>query len=208
MAGVAGVVGPWGSLDERLRNLERRERRYRRTEDFRGKYEFKVAPTCPPSTAIHIRGGRAWCPTDSWYPGRGWTVPNLTVDFSEASDVWGGWAWTNSGWYLGSIITLGGGYNPDHVAAGFEIISEFVTWPAGTERATAAEAEDDCIDILWDSGNRPWDYNLPLCALVWRNNGVVGELFTGFMPIDAVNRGRSYIFQDARPRGLWVVGDI
>jgi len=208
-SGLAGRAAYTSVYDyDWIAELARREQKRSTTEDFSGKYEFKVTATCPPTTAIHIRGGRAWAPTDDTYPGRGWTVPSLTVDFADAEGVWGGYAWTNAYYYAGSVVTLGGGYNPDYVADGYEIISWFTTWPTTTERATAAEAEDDCLDILWDAGNRPWDGTIPLCFLIFRNNGVLGEEFSGFQPIDAANRGRSYIWQDCRPRGLWVVGDL
>jgi len=194
-------------IDYRLLDLERREKLARRSEDYRAKFEFKVAPTCPPSTAINIHGGRAWNPTDSNYPGRGWTVPNLSLDVADVDDVGSCHNFSNAYYYLGTVVTLTYGYNPDSVAAGDPALTLYGTWPAWTERATAAEAEDDCIDVLWNAANRPWDYGLPLCMLVIRNNGTT-LADCQYMPIDAVNRGRSYIWQDCRPRGLWVIGDI
>jgi hypothetical protein len=152
---------------------------------------FRVAVSCPPDTLIHVRGGNVFEGQYWLGVGYGYYIPDFSVDFSDPAgiDNYTG-NFTNAGYYIG-IIAGRGFYGEDRYVIG-----------GGVEYATASEAEAYIEDVALVSG--PWmgyDDNggLPLCGIVLRNDGRVG-VDGAVLPIDRVNRSRSYYWKDLRPR--------
>ena len=68
------------------------------------------------------------------------------------------------------------------------------------EFETAAEAEDACREIRGDAA---FSYGVAAAGLVLRNNGNTDSP-NQYMPVDMVNRGRSYLF--GKKRYGWELG--
>ena len=164
-------------------------------------YEFLVSPTCPPSKQLHIRGGQV-TPSALWF----WIqqtsfVPDWTCDFEDESETQMDLVFDNANFFLPLIlcygydfITLYAAYPDDYWDFGdppfFNVI--------GTEVATAQEAEAQ-IDA-WLNGYTQWYREvLPLSGVVLKNDGRTGTLYA-ILPVDAINRGRSYLYRDCRAR--------
>jgi hypothetical protein len=120
----------------------------------------------------------------------GYWVESLTCDFSDTDDIALS-AFTNANYYI-AIILL---FDVINYAAG--TTPYFTFTGAETEYATAAEAENSIESEAMTDW--PWRANFPVCGVVLRNNGQVG-VEGAFMPVDMINRGGSYIFNDYRPR--------
>jgi hypothetical protein len=154
---------------------------------------FRVAVSCPPDTRVHIRGGNVWNGSKWVDVGGGQYIESYTVDFGDADTIDGYTGnFSNADYYIGVIMGRVFGYVPN---------SHFVTH-SGDEFATAAEAEADITDVALLLN--PWyGYNygggLPLCGVVLKNDGNTG-VDGAVLPIDRVNRGRSYYWNDLRPR--------
>lgn len=152
---------------------------------------FQVAVSCPPSTVLHIRGGNVWESSYWGGVGYGYYIAADTADFSDVSTIEGySGNFSTAGYYIGVIFGRGF-YGED-----------WFCLSSGTEFATAAEAEVDIEDVtMLDSPWRGYDFNggLPLVGLVLRNDGRTA-VDGAILPIDRVNRGRSYYWKDLRPR--------
>ena len=195
-------------------DVQRRLNKLRQQNDRRGGAVerenwnmFRVAPTCPPSRQLHVRGGRiyaAYNPTfavSDDYEYRAWTVPALTADLEDVNSVYVDVAFTNADWYQFFLLEMRVPGEIEEPGA-----SDWSFYLHGTldEFETAGEAE------LWldsDSFQHsfPWEHgsigvvSYPLCGLVLRNNGTPGA-GCQILPIDLVNRGRSYLWPvDFRP---------
>jgi len=155
-------------------------------------YQFRVAPSCPPDKQLHIRPGIA-------VPSIRWTafieddyIPYTVCDFENQDETDVGLSFTNSGYYLPIILCYAQAWLDDRTEPIFDNV-------VGTESATALEAESQIDGFL--NGVEDWYYaRLPLCGVVFKNNGEVDVLYA-IEPIDAVSRGRSYIYRDARSSG-------
>ena len=155
-------------------------------------YEFKVAPSCPPDKRLHIRPGIV-TPSIRWsdfieddY------IPYTVCDFENQTETDMGLVFVNAGYYLPILLCYNGewlGYRDD------PIFNNVI----GTEVETAILAEAQIDGFL--NGTEDWYYyRLPLCGVVLRNDGQVGANYA-IQAIDAVNRGRSYLFRDSRSSG-------
>jgi len=140
-------------------------------------------------------------------PGQFKRIAAVACDFGGSttfiSDTYTG-AFSNAGYFLGIILSIPNnayGWNMTQIVGSFGVITRQI------ERATAIEAEDDITYMLSGTGDIftlnavPMfsSTSCPLAAIVLKNNGIVnavGEI----EPIDAVNRGRSYMWKDLRPR--------
>ncbi|HUW08330.1 MAG TPA: hypothetical protein VM537_01315, partial [Anaerolineae bacterium] len=72
-------------LDRQVRALEQGQQR--RAGSVQGDSDaFKLSATCPPSTSIMFRGGLAWRPAYSVYPG-GLYIPSYAVDLTDPAKV-------------------------------------------------------------------------------------------------------------------------
>lgn len=179
------------SIDRRVTRLERTNSIRASVVDEPLSDHFRVAVSCPPDTQIHVRGGNVW---EGYYwigIGNGYYIEADSADFADADTIDGySGNFTNAGYYIGVIFGREF-YNEDWFVAG-----------GGQEFATAAEAEAYIEGTaLLASPWRGYDLNggLPLCGLVLRNDGNTG-VNGAVLPIDAVNRGRSYYWKDLRPR--------
>lgn len=160
-------------------------------------YNLMVAPSCPPDKRLYIRSGIV-------SPSGRWAVimqedfiPDTICDFENVDETQMDLNFTTADYYLGIILcyagqwaayrTLGGAYE--------EPVFDNVI---GTEVATAVEAEAE-IDAYLNGVDQWYYYRVPLWGVVLKNDGVVGVNYS-ILPIDAVNRGRSYMYRDARAR--------
>jgi len=160
-------------------------------------YYFLVAPSCPPDKSVHIRGGI------SSLSGR-WGailqddfIPDWICDFENEDETQLSLNFTNANYYLGLILCYYGDWVGYRSIAGYE--EPVFDCVVGTEVETATEAEQQIDAFL--NGNTQWYYyRLPLWGVVLRNDGQTGVDYA-ILPVDAVNRGRSYLYRDARSRG-------
>lgn len=184
-------------VDRRLGRLEKREAGRATSVSEPLSDHFRVSVSCPPDTRVHVRGGNVW-EGGIWIGiGNGYYIESYTTDFASPDTIDGFEGnFANANYFMGVVF-----------GRAFYGEDNFVIW-SGDEFATAGEAEQDIQDValLMD----PWygdDYNggLPLCGIVLQNNGQVG-VNGAVLPIDAVNRGRSYYWRDLRPRHYVVSG--
>lgn len=151
-------------------------------------YQFRVAVSCPPDLRVHMRGGLMY----DIYDGDSWFIPSATIDLTGGVQVGNkDYTFTVAGNYLFYVLTLDCDTRPDPPL--------FLPYGPDTEYTTTAEAEQALAAY-----NNPsiWNVLYPLCGLILRNNGVLG---TGLniLPIDRINRGRSYLWPaDMRPRNI------
>jgi hypothetical protein len=203
------------SLDSQIRRLERQQRiRAGNTRQYDSD-QFVVSATCPPSTSIYFIGGMRWWNTNQLW-GHGYFVPSYTVDLTDPEKVscrvnYGNYTYTftNPYWYAPCVIILNS-YGLDAKE----------TWPAdppddciylgGTNRttpftfeefATAAEAETALLATRRLQYAQA--YGTAATGLILRNNGNT-TLPNQYMPIDPVNRERSYLFWQVRE--MWIMG--
>lgn len=146
---------------------------------------FMVSASCPPDNRIHIRGGWAWQPGNSY--GGIYKSTNLGDEAYVPWDYFTYGRFVSAYWYLPIVTTYPVSfdriyaYNIGTISAGL----------APAEYETAAEAEV-AIERWWS--DRAWVYGVALPPLILRNNGNTTDE-DQFMDIDPVNRGRSYIWQ-------------
>ena len=164
-------------------------------------YQFRVSASTPPDKRVHVRAGYLLV---GWYwlmLGDGGWVDATAVDFSSGLDSLP-LSFTTANSYVGVILcytfeTL----IEDGIPPGQGQWATPVPWTIGgdIEYNTAIEAEARIQYML--SGNQEIQngYYFPLCALVLRNDGTVGTS-GAILPIDMINRDRSYIWMDCRPR--------
>jgi len=191
-------VGGATVLERRISTLEKRGQRAAAFVPDGTWYDFKIACSCPPDKRVHIRGGNA-AREENW---GGLTIlqnftPSTIADFTNIEETQLELLFANANYYLPTILCYHGDWigrrdeDPQYelpVYAG----------PVGVEVATAVEAEAQ-IDA-WLNGYTKWCYlTFPLHGIVFRNDGQAGVPYA-ILPIDSVNRGRSYLYRDARAR--------
>lgn len=188
-------------------------------------YDFMVTPTCPPSTSVKVLAGKAWRNAGTW----GLQLYNVqkpanTLDL--VSDELTQYVSPVETTVLSlnfvlaySYIAITIGYDADWIFyeqegdGAYEYQWRYLL--GSTEHTTAASAEAE-IDALLNGGTVA-DYVGPYCSntgaaaqfllwsLVLRNNGVTGQ-DGQILPIDRLNRGRSYLYRDMRPGKSWILG--
>lgn len=166
---------------------------------------LKVSPSCPPSKAMHVRGGRSYL-GNSYYTGwddyeeRAYTIPDLVADLDDVESVVTDILFTTAGAYQFFLLEM---CLPAVIEEPTASDWTFYLHGTGDEFDTAAEAEA-WLDSETFQNSEAWDHGsdgicYPLCGLVLKNDGNVG-LGRSILPIDAVNRGRSYMWpRDMRP---------
>jgi hypothetical protein len=188
-------------LNKKLAAIGKQQRRWAGSEQNWDYYQFTASPTCPPTTGIVIRGGRACFPSSDI--GLNYYYNTATIDFTSG-DASAGYAWPytclNSGWYVPIYIGLYyGSTAPDMLFYIFG--AEYASYTGGgfVEYETAGEAE---AAIYGSDPTKIQDHvresTLPICRAVLR---VSGAGVSKYMVMDAVNRGRSYLlgqFRDGR----------
>lgn len=158
-----------------------------------------------------MRGGLGWSgPGYSWADSayRGWQIPSLIADLADPQSVTVDITFGTSGYYLGYALGLP---VPENIENPTFDDWKFTLIGTDNEQATAREAEDDLFDWLQNSDWGVWawpgdafgyEVGYPLIGMVLKNDGTVGA-GAHILPIDSVNRGRSYIFfPDLRPRNI------
>lgn len=165
-------------------------------------YEFRVSASCPPDKRVHMRGGTLWMGPGSWdYTnfGTGNIIDAQVADFEDSSSIGRDVTFATASYYQ-SYILLFGGDNP--------YVTKFVLWGTTSEWATAVEAEQSIMQQMTtefiygilDWEEQPWMMGYPVCGVILRNDSITGAA-GAILPIDAINRGRSYIWPtDMRPR--------
>jgi len=184
-------------LDRQVRSLEQGQQRRAGNVQNADVYRFMLSPTCPPSTSIHFHGGLAWWPVYSLYPAA-FFIPSYTVDLSDRTKTYGEFKFTNANRYVAALIGIDQDLWPPPEPPD--------TWPTDypdnclyiyrstTEFETAAEAEVRVRELI---GQRVIYYSVNGGGIVFRNNGNTDD-YNQFMPIDPINRGRSYLFGKKR----------
>ena len=161
-------------------------------------YNFRAAVSCPPDTRIHMRGGQVWGDPDQW-DGRSWYVDSASYDLADATDTGYNYTFTNADYYRPMAVMLR--YSGNSLALGTD--PPIYIMPGASEYATAAEAEEAAYPP-WPGGEFDPDawWGIPLGIFIIKNNGNT-TLPNQFLPIDRVNRGRSYLFRQLRLRFQW-----
>ena len=199
---------------------------------------LRVFPTCPPSTALYVSGGRCATQKDFYYDetnvplvaGGCWTLPTQSYDLKDSHNRAdeGAWetnpttpplTWSVVGGYKAGILHLCIPRPSNAPQPGDWMLA---LWCFRETYATGPEAEvafQDWISKYENPGlatsqSRYWPYismvpeftriyvdtGYPLCGVVLRNDGNTSP-GRNFLPIDSVNRGRSYLWpQDMRPQ--------
>jgi len=194
-------------LDRQVRRLEQGQQRRAGSVQNRDTYQFRISPTCPPSTSIVLRGGLIWN-TANWVENWGWYIPSYTIDLTDTAKArWYNrttYTFTNAGWYApGSLV-------PRAYSAGLSAKEEWPdtvpdnslymkgttgAFPRVQEFETAAEAEERLLEYEASWGEF---WGPPTTGLIIRNNGNITES-EQYLPVDPVNRGRSYLFMNITP---------
>lgn len=153
-----------------------------RQRQFAQWQEFTLTCSCPPDTQLHLREGHMWQGSYAG-SGEGWKVGSISWDLAELANI----SYTVANSYVGVVMTLKyGGYN--------ETTPRFF-WD-DVEYTAAQDAENAAVATLQDEAPAYEDY--PLAIVILRNNGDIAAP-NSFLAIDAVNRGRSYLWKDVRP---------
>ena len=152
---------------------------------------FRVATSCPPDTALHIRGGYAYSGPAWDTPGQGRRYEGASLDLAD-TDYGLDYTFDTAYHYLGVLVCA------DFAAEWATGDWGFVIYPDASEYATAAEVEDSLQTAF--AGVEIWNGHRPLALLVLRNDGNTTDP-NQLQHIEPVNRGRSYFWKDARPRG-------
>lgn len=153
---------------------------------------FRVSPSCPPDRKIWMRGGLLyWSPSGfgATYSYKGWWLNSTQIDLADITKIDVDVTFVNANYFLGYAVLLAVPSDPDNLT--------FILNGTGVEYSTAVDCENALVDALFTE--TPWYYGYPLCAVVLKNDGIVGS-GCNILPIDYVNRGRSYMFRpDIRP---------
>lgn len=199
----------WAIASNRVRGLERQQKRRGGYVENADSYSFTIAPTCPPSTSVVFRGGLVWWPSSAIFPFC-YFMPSYTVDLADSDKISVRLAYqnynyifTNAYWYVPAMLVLSS-YGLDYHDEWPDDIPEDSIYLAGTTRVapymeefeTAAEAENRMgANEQLDASRQ---YGFVTTSIILRNNGDT-ESPNAWMPIDLINRGRSYLFRSCVP---------
>lgn len=185
-------------LDSQLQRLSREWSAKKAYSQFQQYDEQRASPSCPPDFCIHIRGG--WLTSGLGDQVR---TPDLVeffgdpVDLPSGADSAGGvGAFTNADYYKAVVVCRSHLWDATEEQFGTYATVNWVVGNLRTEYSTAqcAEAYSD-----WFLRNTiDYYYGYPICIVILKNDGVTGAA-NHILPIDAVNRGRSYLWRDIRP---------
>jgi len=188
-------MSPWNAINARLKRVEQNQAVQSVTVEVQRAYEFTVAPSCPPDKRLHIRGGYATASDGFDGTLLVSTTPSVICDFENQDETDMALQFSNTSWYLPIILC----YYGDWIASrtlGVAYETPIFDNVTGVEVETPAEAEAQ-IDA-WMNGYTEWSYyRFPLHGVVLRNDGSINTNYA-ILPIDLVNRSRSYLYRDAR----------
>jgi len=137
-----------------------------------------------------VRGG--WLYRDGRHADSGETryIDSMVCDLGAPIVGYTG-TFATAGSYMGIILCL-----DDNAWGGVGLAFHAVA--TGNEFAAAVGAEQDVMGMMDGSVSVYQDW-MPLKAVILKNDGSVGTV-GAILPIDGVNRGRSYLWIDLRPR--------
>lgn len=195
-----------GALNKRIAHLERQEQKRNARELAYTWGQLAMSCSCPPDTTLHVRGG--WVQQGSyWVTQETIWFPPIDLDFTDTSQFLtddDGQTYTgnfeNADWYMPLLLLYSDDYFYD-VRDGTSNWGPMRNYGDSPEFATAPEAEAQAEE--WFDGTYADIYtgDLPMCVVILRNNGVTG-VDGQVLPIDPINRGRSYFWRDVRPRNV------
>lgn len=162
--------------------------------------QMRTRCSCPPDTQIHIRAGFAtW--GSNWIAQQTVWFPNIDIDFTDTDQfiTYTG-NFTNAGYYMPLLLRYSVQYFDMLKGGDTEGEPPIDDFGSGSEYATSAAAEQ-AAQGWFDGATAIYDGKLPLCIVILKNNGTTGEAGQ-VLPVDAVNRGRSYFWRDVRPRNV------
>jgi hypothetical protein len=190
-AGGFGFVTAW----QEARRLERQQRRHAAFENNADAYLYRVRPSCPPDTRIWVTmpAGALWSPPAGNSIAAGWFPEPAAFDlFGGVNVVNAIYQFVNPHWYIACTAVPWDLWSDSPYVALFGPGTEGgFTGGIETEYETAVEAEVALGAFLTDGMTY---MGPPACQLILRNDGNV-NLPLQILPIDAVNRGRSYLLQ-------------
>lgn len=194
------INASWGILRTRTKALERQRQRQAVMETAKHSDQFLVTPTCPPSQRLQIRSGIP-SPVQRWgyIIAQSYTEPQM-ADFADTVQMGAAYTFSTVGGYLPILLCYWGewlAYRVIYEGGPFQIDQVFDN-VVGDEASTAAAAEAE-IDALLNGAEAWYDYRLPLWAVILRNDGHTG-IEGAMLPVDKINRGRSYLYRDIRAR--------
>ena len=198
------------SLLSRVRDIQLSQQKAAPIVKNRYEDALKASPSCPPDKRLRVHGGPNFC---SWNRGdaswdyaehRVYTVPNLVADLSDPDSVYTTVTFSNAGWYKSYFFCL-----RLPAVAEEPTVDDWSFYLHGTEDEfkTTTEAEmwthrGDFLNHNYldrDSSMRIGS-TYQLCGVILRNDGRTG-IAGAILPIDVINRGRSYVWpRDIRPR--------
>ena len=115
---------------------------------------------------------------------------SYSFDLSDSDTMDISIGYDNPYWYKDIIVALDAGWTD------YTLVYRG-SGARGNEYETAVEAEQAAITWLTDDYSSAPEYGPQLGILILRNNGTI-TMDNAIMPIDAVNRGRSYIWKQPR----------
>lgn len=194
------------SLTRRVQDLEKESRRRGATEiDWRWD-EFRVSVSIPPDKRVHMRGGVAYAGMAYFgedFSDKAWFVPDRTADLADSSSVFVDVTFSGTGTYQAHTILIAiptDPVEPTETDWNFRLVTD------GNEYTTAQDAEG-ALETLLATYNTVWPEpaddppsGMPLCGLILKSESSGSGC--PILPIDPINRGRSYVYQDIRP--LWM----
>jgi len=209
-------------IDGRLRRLERQASRDKTKQAVIQDWDFRIIPTCPPSTTVRIQAGKTWRDATYWSV-IGYNVEKPAADIDLATELIvqyrpagaGGdlplsLNFTNANYYKAITLGYAGDWFFYEQYGPAQYDYQYRWLGSDTELATAAEAEAE-LDIILNggytvyTGTGPYqEYQFLLWSFVLRNNGVTGA-DGQILPIDRLNRGRSYLYRDMRPGKNYII---
>lgn len=210
------------SFRERVKKLEKSVGVRRVQQSVIQDYEFRVIPTCPPSTTVRIQAGKTWRDASYWSV-IGYNVEKPAVDIDLATELIVKYQPAGAGGNVQLDLNFTNPYHYKAITLGYfgdwffyeqygsvQYDYKYSWLGSGNELATASEAEDE-IDLILNGGYTAYtgtgpysEYQFLLWSFVLRNNGTITEPGQ-IMPIDPVNRGRSYMYRDMRPGKNYIV---
>ena len=196
----------WGTgIERRLDKLAAMQARDSGSIQNRDPYQFRLSPTCPPSTSVTFRGGWAWR-VSGYLIEHGYHIPSYTVDLTDELKtlIYGmpspyTYTFANANWYKPALFVVRPMSTPPE------------TWPEEVlnyqiylycriggeddlEYETAAEAETGFQQII---GDQAANSGAVCGGIIIKNNGNTIEP-NQYEVVDKVNRGRSYLFGGKR----------
>ena len=122
----------------------------------------------------------------------------MVADFESVEDTGMNLVFDNAGYFLPILLCYGYDWVAYQCYDDPSLYDSVFDNVVGTETSTATAAEAQIDGFL--NGSEQWYYErLPLCGVVFKNDGNVGVSYA-IESIDQVNRRRSYIYRDARVR--------